>query len=106
MTIYTHNALRRPLRALVIAARRLLLNRDQNDPLWDGGAIPPALHRFTPGEVLPWKGVAFKVGKIVGGDCPCVILVPVGSTRGAKLRRMRQYRDLVRDLRDAAGRPT
>jgi hypothetical protein len=99
VTIFRNNAILHPLRALTIAVRRLLLNRAHGDPLWDGGAIPPALEKFTVGENLPWKGVMFKVGKIVGGDFPMVILVPVDRTRGAKLTVMRNFRDLAREVR-------
>lgn len=100
MRIFINNGLLHPVRALRIALRRLLVNRDHNDPLWDGGAIPEPLQRFTVGEVLPWKGLRFKVGKVVGGDFPCVILVPVGATHGAKLRKLRQFRDVTRLARD------
>lgn len=94
MKIFINNAIEHPLRALVRGFRRILLNRAMGDPMWDGGAIPPALAGFTVGESLPWKGVSFKVGKIVGGDFPCVILVPAGRTRGAKLQALRNFRDL------------
>jgi hypothetical protein len=100
MKIFLNNALLHPLRALTIAMRKVLMNRDMADPLWDGGALPPQLERFTPGEALPWKGVQFKVGKVVGGDFPCVILVPVGLTKGAKLQAMRNFRDVARRVRD------
>jgi hypothetical protein len=99
MNIFINNALRHPLRALNLACRRLLVNKDYGDPLWDGGAIPAALQQFSVGEALPWKGTMFKVGKVVGGDFPCVILVPVDRTKGAKLNAMRNFRDLARAVR-------
>lgn len=101
MSVYTNNVLLHPLRALKIALRRLLVNRDANDPLWNGGEVPPFLEPFGVGELLPWKGVSFKVGKVVGGDFPMVILVPVDRTHGEKLRTIRQYRDGARARRRA-----
>lgn len=100
MKIFTNNAIEHPFRALTRFFRRVLTNRDMGDPMWDGGEVPAALKSFTTGESLPWKGVMFKVGKVVGGDFPCVILVPADRTRGAKLQRMRQFRDLARHTRD------
>lgn len=99
MKIYTNNALLHPLRALRIAFRRVFLNLDNKDPLWDGGSIPPALQKFQTGELLPWKGVSFRVGKVIGGDFPMVILVPVDRTHGAKLQAMRNFRDLAREVK-------
>ncbi len=101
MKIFRNNALRHPLRAFTIALRRILMNRDHNDPLWDGGEVPSYLQQFTVGEALPWKGTMFKVGKVVGGNFPCVILVPVDRTKGAKLKTMRNFRDLARAVRKA-----
>jgi len=89
--------LRTPMRWL----RGLLVNRDLGDPLWDGGRVPAYLAGFQEGEALPWKGVVFRVGKIVGGDTPAIILVPVGLTHGGKLRTLRAARDLMRQARDA-----
>lgn len=63
---------------------------------FDGGDIPPVLQKFQAGEFLPWKGVQFRVGKVVWGDFPCVILVPAGVTHGRKLQILRQYRDIQR----------
>lgn len=99
MRIFINNALRHPLRAIALAGRRLFVNRDLNDPLWDGGVIHPMLQPFAEGECLPWKGVLFKVGKVVGGDFPCIILVPVDRSKGAKLNAMRNFRDLARRVK-------
>lgn len=98
MKIFVNNALLHPIRAAKIAFRRMFLNLDNKDPLWDGGAVPPALQRFQPGEMLPWKGVQFRVGKVVGGDFPMLILVPAGMTNGEKLRRLRGLRDVARGI--------
>lgn len=93
--MFDNNPLRHPIRALKIALRRALMNQDAADPLWDGGKIPPALEPFAVGETLPWKGVSFRVGKIIGGDFPMLILVPVDRTHGAKLKVMRTFRDIA-----------
>jgi hypothetical protein len=97
-----NNAIRHPFRALALAWRRVILNRNYGDPLWDGGAIPPALQPFTVGERLPWKGVDFRVGKVVGGSVPCIILVPVDRTKGQKLKTMRRFRDVARRVTQGA----
>lgn len=97
MRIWTNNAIIHPVRALKMALRRWLQSEDAGvDPMWTGGEIPPYLEPFAVGESLPWKGLRFKVGKIVGGDFPCVILVPVDHTHGKKLRRLRGLRDSIR----------
>jgi hypothetical protein len=96
MKLLVNNALLHPIRAIKIVFRRWLINRDNADPLWGGGDIPPALQPFQVGENLPWKGVNFKVGKVVGGAVPCIILLPVDKTRGAKLQGMRNFRDMAR----------
>jgi len=66
---------------------------------FDGGEVPASLAHFSEGEVLPWKGVTFKVGKVVGGALPCIMLVPIGATHGTKLRTMRRFRDRAREAR-------
>jgi hypothetical protein len=97
--VFLINPLRHPLRALALAIRRWTLREDLHasraDGDWDAGAIPPQLQRFEKGEVLPWKGITFRVGKVVGGEFPCLILIPVGLTRGRKLHALRQLRDLT-----------
>lgn len=103
MSIFHDNALLHPVRALKRTLRRWLQSEDAGvDPLWTGGEIPAYLEGFAVGESLPWKGVRFKVGKVVGGDFPCVILVPVDRTHGHKLRTLRTYRDLERHDRKHA----
>lgn len=92
------------LRYGVYALRALLMNRDLRDPLWDGGEIPPVLEPFHVGELLNWKGVEFRVGKVVGGDYPVLILVPVDLTHGAKLMNLRRVRDRRRAERREAER--
>lgn len=100
--IWTNNALIHPIRALKIALRKWLLNVDHADPDWSGGDVPAYLEPFTVGEALPWKGVSFRVGKIVGGDFPMVILVAADRTHGAKLKTLRTYRDMARHDRQHA----
>lgn len=90
--------LRHPIRLI----RGLFLNRDMNDPLWDGGQVPDHLQQFTPGEILPWKGVSFRVGKVIGGKFPMVILIPAGATHGKRIRNLRIFRDMLREVRDAS----
>jgi hypothetical protein len=84
-----------PLRALKLAIRRWTLRADLRSPQI-GGEIPPVLMQFSEGELLAWKGVNFRVGKIAGGDFPALILVPSGITKGAKLRGLRNMRDAGR----------
>lgn len=100
MSIFQNNALLHPVRALKIRLRRWLQSEDAGaDPLWTGGEIPAYLEPFQVGEVLPWKGVSFRVGKVIGGDFPMVILVPADRTRGRKLRALRTFRDAARHER-------
>jgi hypothetical protein len=40
--------------------------------------------------------LTFRVGKVIGGPFPCIILVPTGLTKGTKLRTMRQFRTAAR----------
>lgn len=100
--VYTDNAILHPIRALRRALRRWSLTLDKNatnpasGDFAHDGSLPVNLQHFQVGEVLPWKGVRFKVGKIIGGDFPCVILVPAGVTHGTKLRTLRNFRDLQR----------
>lgn len=104
--IWTNNALLHPLRALKIALRNWLNRMDENDAGWTGGEIPKYLEQFHEGELLPWKGLQFKIGKIVGGDHPCLIIVPTDRTHGAKLQHLRRFRDhnrrVIADRRAAA----
>jgi hypothetical protein len=83
------------VRALKIAVRRWLLRGDLRSPDLPAD-IPPALQQFHVGELLPWKGTTLKVGKIVGGDFPALILIPTGRTHGATLKGLRNMRDLGR----------
>lgn len=99
--IYNLSVFRHPIRALRMAVRRWTLREESKMTGADGdfehpGAIPPELRHFEKGEVLPWKGVMFRVGKVVGGLFPCIILVPTGLTKGAKLTTMREFRDAAR----------
>lgn len=103
--IWTINPFLHPLRALGLAIRRRTLRVEASQALPDGdfhdeNAIPAALQRFERGELLPWKGLTFRVGKVVGGDFPCIILVPVGLTRGSKLQNMRRFRRIAAELRE------
>lgn len=91
----TNNAILHPWRALKIAVRRLTLRADLR-----AADLPPSLLPFMVGESIPLKGQWFKVGKVVGGDFPVLILVPSGATRGAKLRGLRNFRDAGRAVRD------
>ena len=51
------------------------------------------LENFEVGELVPLKGVMFRVGRVVGGDVPVLLLSPTGPTHGAKLQTLRDYRD-------------
>lgn len=102
MHFYENFAFFHPIRALKIAIRRRLIAWDKNasHPVTGDfdvdGDLPVALRQFERGELLPWKGVNFRVGKVVGGDFPAIILVPTTPTHGAKLRTMRNFRDAAR----------
>lgn len=84
----------RSLRAMHVRHDHAATNPVTGD--FDAGDVPEQLRHFAPGEVLPWKGVSFKVGKVCGGEFPCIILVPTSITHGAKLRTMRRFRDLAK----------
>ena len=96
------------VRAAVLRGLRALYLRDDHNathPIsgdFESGEVPKGLQQFEVGEALPWKGVWFKVGKVVGGDLPCVILVPTNITKGTKLRTLRTFRDVARMARKGA----
>lgn len=98
MKFFDINPLRHPILALAVVLRRIVLHLDQratNPKTGDFDAptdLPPALERFQQGELLPWKGVNFRVAKIAGGATPAIVLVPTTPTHGAKLRVMRNFR--------------
>lgn len=75
--------------------RRWIVASDARDPSI-GGEIPPVLEPFRVGEAIPLKGAWFTVGKVIGGDHPMMILIPKGLTHGAKLRGLRNMRDIGR----------
>lgn len=112
--IYQVSFWRHPFRLTGLAIRRWTLKRlrawqvrddkNQTHPIsgdFDGGDIPHELRHFTKGELLPFKGVFFRVGKVVGGPMPAIILVPVGHTKGTKLRTMRAFRERARQAKGA-----
>jgi hypothetical protein len=100
MSIYENNALLHPWTAFKLALRRRLVRfvqqHDEGWPDLPSKNLPPMLEQFEVGEVLPWKGVKFKVGKVVGPPFPCVILVPTDLSHGHKLKTMRVFRDVTR----------
>lgn len=77
------------------AVRRWAIRRDHNDPSLPE-AVPPSLARFQVGEKIPIKGTWLTVAKVIGGDVPCMIVVPSGATRGRRLRALREIRDAGR----------
>jgi hypothetical protein len=89
------NVFAHPIRALQLAVRRWTL---ANDDLKAQRAqpVPDVFRDFRRGELLPFKGVHLRVAEIVGGAFPAIILVPLGPTRGAKLRALRRTRDHMR----------
>lgn len=94
---FSNNAFLHPLRALKLALRRWLIQRDANAALLaKEEVLPPALQPFQVGENVPLKGQWFKVLKIHGEPIPALIIVPVGRTKGAKLRGLRHMRDVGR----------
>jgi hypothetical protein len=69
----------------------------------DGDILHPHLPKadavlgdFQVGELVPLKGIMFRVGRIAGGEYPVLLLSPIGKTKGAKLKAMREYRDVGR----------
>jgi hypothetical protein len=94
---FSNNAFLHPIRAVKLALRRWLIQRDANAALLaKEEVLPPALQTFQTGESVPLKGHWFKVLKIHGEPIPAIILVPVGLTKGAKLRGLRNMRDVGR----------
>lgn len=112
--VYTVSFWRHPFRLTGLAIRRKVLlalrawqvrdDKQQTHPVsgdFDGGDVPLELRHFQKGELLPFKGVFFRVGKVVGGPMPAIILVPVGATKGTKLRTMKNFRDRMREAKRA-----
>lgn len=60
--------------------------------------VPPALQQFERGELLKWKGVEFRVFKVVGDPTPGIIIVPTAITHGKKVKTYRQVRQAQKDL--------
>lgn len=98
--IYINDALAHPWRALKIAVRRWLkgmadeihvVKVDQDGEIAETD-IPTYLRQFQEKELIPIKGVQFRVGKVVGGDFPAIILVPTGLTQKRKLDTVRLFR--------------
>jgi hypothetical protein len=84
-----------PFRWLRLVLRRWLIQRDHDNPALPD-KIPPSLAPFQVGEKIPVKGTWLTVAKVIGGDVPCMIVVPSGVTRGAKLAALRDIRDYGR----------
>lgn len=112
--VYVVSFWRHPIRMTGLAIRRWTLRRlrawqEHDDRMathpiegdFDGGTLPPELRHFEKGELVPFKGVFFRVGQVVGGPMPALILVPVGATKGTKLRTMKNFRDRARAMKRA-----
>lgn len=54
--------------------------------------LHPALKSVQRGEILPWKGTAWKVASIRSEPIPCVILMPVDETRASKVHWLKKLR--------------
>jgi hypothetical protein len=52
----------------------------------------PGLRPFRDGELLHMKGVEFRIRARYTDPAPCLILEPMGSTKNAKLNRLRDLR--------------
>lgn len=98
--IYINDALRHPIRAFKIAVRRWLkgmaaeihtVKMDEHGEIAEND-IPEYLQQFAEKELIPIKGVKFRVGKVVGGDFPCLMLVPTGLTDRRKIDTIKHYR--------------
>ena len=94
---YENNVLLHPIRAVKIALRRWLIRKDATEAALEREQLPPVLEQFQRGETFPLKGVSFRVARLVGGDFPAMIVIPVGVTRGAKLKALRTFRDMGRE---------
>lgn len=104
--IYINDGIAHPIRAFKLAVKRWLrgmadeitvTGSDANGDLHEPD-IPPHLQQFQEREVIPLKGVQFRVGKVVGGDFPALILVPTGVTTRHKLDTIRAFRAEVKRL--------
>jgi hypothetical protein len=84
-------------------AGEISLTKTATDEAWVARVedLPPALRQFQRGELLPWKGVEFRVLKVVGNPSPAIILVPTKVTHGKIVNTYRAVRrEQVRDARD------
>jgi hypothetical protein len=94
------------LRAIV---RRTLLRLAHDTPLtkratddeWIARAedLPPYLLQFQHGEFLKWKGVEFRVLKVVGNPSPAIIIVATGATHGKIVEKFRETRRIQKAIR-------
>lgn len=75
-------------------AHDIPLTRRGSDEAWAARdeALPSYLSQFTRGELLKWKGVEFRVLKVVGDPSPGLILVPTASTHGQRIAAFRAIR--------------
>lgn len=67
--------------------------RVRNDLVEHTPDAHPGLQPFADGERFVWKGVVFRVRARYTDPEPVLILEPVGSSHGAKLKRLRELRD-------------
>jgi hypothetical protein len=84
-------------------AREIPLTKAASDDDWITRTedLPPALMQFQRGELLKWKGIEFRVLKVVGNPSPALILVPTRVTHGKIVNTYRAVRrEQVKDARD------
>lgn len=79
-------------RTLLRLAHDFPLSKRASDDDWiarDEPNIPPHLSQYQPNEILKWKGVEFRVLKVIGDPMPSIILVPASSTHGKRVAALR-----------------
>lgn len=76
-------------RWLLVLWRRWRVRRDlyENKP-----ERHPALSQVTIGEIVPFKGVNWRVADVREQPIPAVIFVPLGETRASKVQHLRELR--------------
>jgi len=88
-------------RALLSLAHDTPLTARASDEAWVARTedLPPYLVQFQHGELLKWKGVEFRVLKVVGNPSPAIIIVATGATHGklvSKVRELRRFQKVER----------
>lgn len=88
-------------RALLRLAHDTPLTKRATDEAWVARAedVPPYLAQFQHGELLKWKGVEFRVLKVVGNPSPALIIVATNATHGKLVQKIRETRRIQKAVR-------